>query len=105
MDGSCAREDGRDRTRPSPGTAGLLPAGLLPRDRHMPGKTGPSKGQPDRSETVQHALCAWAPRMALLAGHVHAEFGVVVVDELAADVHGHAVDRAGELEQIGRAHV
>src|SRR5690349_405342 len=77
-------------------TGGPPPTGPAPA-----GEDGTEQGQPDRSETVQHALSAWAPRVALLAGHVHAEFGVVVVDELAADVHGHAVDRAGELERAG----
>jgi hypothetical protein len=37
----------------------------------------------------------------LLAGHVHAQFGFGVVDELSADVHCHAVDGAGEFEGAG----
>src|SRR5689334_8319933 len=82
---------------------GILPEPRRGSIRDSPNPSGPSAaaGQPDRSETVQHALSAWTGRVALLAGHVHAEFGVVVVDELAADVHGHAVDRAGELERAG----
>src|SRR6185312_15981668 len=36
-----------------------------------------------------------------LAGHVHAQFGFGVLDQLSADVHRDAVDGAGELERAG----
>jgi hypothetical protein len=50
-----------------------------------------------------HVQLVWVLGAAgsLLAGHVRAQFGFGVVDQLSADVHGHAVDGAGELERAG----
>ena len=44
-------------------------------------------------------LGCWVVACWLLPGHVHPQLGFGVLDQLAADIHGHGVDGAGELER------
>ena len=51
-------------------------------------------------DAMTHDVWRFLERVWLLAGHVCPQLGLGVVDEVAADIHGHLVDRAGELERV-----